>query len=396
MGRGGLLFEGALLGGRYTVKRRLGEGGMAIVWLVEEKSGGLYAVKEPIVKGVEEREALRNVKFVEHEGKMLSMISHPNVCGYFGRYRAKYGDLDSVIVVLEYMDGGSLRDVEGPLSPKEVKDVLSQVLGGLAAVHGAGVIHRDIKPSNLMRRGGAVKLIDFGTAISRFQSAREVVVSPGGYTAPEQLRGLNLFQNDVWSVGATVLFLATRKHPCQFMRGYDCSAPKAPEGVELRLPDLGDDLLNRFVTKALAPDYSQRFADAGEALAFLTGGVAERRGLTLMVKARAVPVPGGALYIGRTDDEKMDLKIERESLYIYDPDRYISRRHLELAEIQGRWYIRDLGSTNRTAVYRDGRWHLVWRGKGATSQWFELRDGDVVALGYDEEKGPYILITVRL
>ena len=131
-------------------------------------------------------------------------------------------------------------------------------------------------------------------------------------------------------------------------------------------------------------------------MAFLTGEAVVRRGLTLMVKARAVSVPGGTLYIGRTDEEEMDLKMEGELLYIYDPDKYISRRHLELAEIQGRWYIRDLGSTNKTAVYRDGRWHLVWRGRGATSRWFELRDGDVIALGYDEEKGPYILITVRL
>jgi len=396
MARGGLLFEGALLGGRYVVRRRLGEGGMAIVWLVEDKSGRPYAVKEPVIRGVEEREALRNVKFVEHEGRMLSMISHSNVCGFFGSYKEKYGNLEPVILVLEYMDGGSLRDVKRPLSPKEVKDVLLQVLKGLEAVHGAGVIHRDIKPSNLMRRGGAVKLIDFGTAILRFQSAREVVVSPGGYTAPEQLRGLDFFQNDVWSVGATALFLATKRQPCQFMRGYDCSASKAPEGVELKLPDLGDDLLNKFVAKALAPDYSQRFADAGEALAFLAGGTEVRRGLILRVKGRAVYVPGGALYIGRTDEKEMDLKMEGEFLYIYDPNGYISRRHLELAEIQERWYIRDLGSANKTAVYWGGRWHLVWRGRGATSQWFELRDGDVIALGYDEEKGPYILITVRL
>ena len=247
-----------------------------------------------------------------------------------------------------------------------------------------------------MRRGGAVKLIDFGTAILHYESVREVVVSPGGYTAPEQLRGLNLFQNDVWSVGATALFLATKRQPCQFMRGYDCSASKAPEGVELKMPDLGDDLLNKFVAKALAPDYSQRFADAGEALAFLAGGTEVRRGLILRVKGRAVYVPGGALYIGRTDEKEMDLKMEGGFLYIYDPNGYISRRHLELAEIEGRWYIRDLGSANKTAVYWGGRWHLVWRGRGATSRWFELRDGDVIALGYDEEKGPYILITVRL
>jgi len=396
MSRGGLLFEGASLGGRYVVKRKLGEGGMAVVWLVEDRSGRRYAVKEPIVKGVEEREALRNVRFVEHEGKMLSRISHLNVCGFFGQYKARYGKLESVIVVLEYMDGGSLKSVGGSLSPGELRNILVQVLEGLAAVHGAGVIHRDIKPSNLMRGGDVVKLIDFGTAISRFESAREVVVSPGGYTAPEQLRGLNLFQNDVWSVGATVLFLATGRHPCQFMRGYDCSASKVPEVLELRLPDLGDDVLNRFVAKALALDHTQRFADAGEALAFLAGKVAERRGLTLMVKARAVSVPGGALYIGRADDERMDLKLEGEFLYIYDPERYISRRHAELAEIQGRWYIRDLGSINRTAVYRGGRWHVVWRGRGVTSQWFELKNGDVIALGYDEEKGPYVHITVRL
>jgi len=395
MGREGLLFEGALLGGRYVVKRRLGEGGMAIVWLVEDKSGRLYAVKEPIVKGVGEREALRNVRFVEHEGRMLSRISHPNVCGFYGQYKARYGKLESVIAVLEYMDGGSLKNV-GTLSPKELRGVLTQVLEGLSAVHSAGIIHRDIKPSNLMTKGGVVKLIDFGTAVSRFESAQEIVVSPGGYTAPEQLRGLSLFQNDVWSVGATVLYLATGRHPCQFMRGYDCSASKAPERVELQLPDLGDDLLNRFVARALAPDYSRRFADAGEALAFLSGGAQLRRGLTLMVKARAVSVPGGVLYIGRADDEKLDLKIEGEVLYIYDPDRYISRRHVELAEIQGRWYIRDLGSTNRTAVYRGGEWHVVWRGRGVTSPWFELKDGDVIALGYDREKGPYILVTVRL
>jgi len=396
MARGGLLFEGALLGGRYVVRRRLGEGGMAVVWLVEDKSGRPYAVKEPVIRGVEEREALRNVRFVEHEGKMLSMISHPNVCGFFGSYKEKFGDLEPVILVLEYMDGGSLRDVGGPLSPKELKDVLLRVLKGLKAVHGAGVIHRDIKPSNLMRRGDAVKLIDFGTAILHYESVREVVVSPGGYTAPEQLRGLNFFQNDVWSVGATALFLATKRQPCQFMRGYDCSASKAPEGVELKMPDLGDDLLSKFVAKALAPDYSQRFADAGEALAFLAGGTEVRRGLILRVKGRAVYVPGGALYIGRTDEKEMDLKMEGEFLYIYDPNGYISRRHLELAEIHGRWYIRDLGSANKTAVYWGGRWHLVWRGRGATSRWFELRDGDVIALGYDEEKGPYILITVRL
>jgi len=397
MSRSGLLFAGASLGDRYVVRRKLGEGGMSIVWLAEESSGNWVAVKEPILQGVSQEEALRNIRFVEHEGRILSMISNPNVCGFYGAYRARYGGLNSVIIVIEYMDGGSLRDVPQPLSPGELRGVLRQILEGLAAVHSAGVIHRDIKPSNIMKRGGLIKLIDFGTALLRFESAREVVVSPGGYTAPEQLRGTSLFQSDIWSVGATVLYLATKKPPCQFIRGYDCSSsPRAPAALEPALPDLGDDLLNRFVAKALDPDYSRRFADAVEALMFLEGRHVERRGLRLVIRGRTIAVPGGRVYIGRSDERKVDLVLEGEFLYIYDPDKYISRRHVEIAEIHGRWYVRDLGSTNRTAVYRGGSWFYVWRGKGVTSQWFELKDGDILALGYDDEKGPYILLTVRL
>ncbi len=370
---------------------------MSIVWLVEDSSGNSFAAKEPIVQGVSQEEAVRNIKFVEHEGRILSMISHTNVCGFYGAYRSKYSGLNSVMIVIEYMDGGSLRDIPQPLPPEELKDVLRQMLEGLAAVHSAGIIHRDIKPSNVMRSRGLVKLIDFGTALLRFESAREVVVSPGGYTAPEQLRGTSLFQSDIWSVGATVLYLATKKSPCQFMRGYDCSSsPRAPGALELALPDLGSELLNRFVAKALNPDYSQRFADAVDALMFLEGRHVERRGLRLIIKGKTIDVASGRIYIGRGDERKLDLVLEGEVLYIYDPERYISRRHVEIAEIHGRWYIRDLGSTNRTAIYRGGSWFYVWRGKGVTSQWFELKDGDILALGYDDKKGPYILVTVKL
>ncbi len=84
MQRGGLLSVGASLGDKYVVRRKLGEGGMSIVWLIEEGSGHWFAAKEPILKGVSQEEALRNIKFVSHEGRILSMISHQNVCGFYG------------------------------------------------------------------------------------------------------------------------------------------------------------------------------------------------------------------------------------------------------------------------------------------------------------------------
>ncbi|MEM4439802.1 MAG: FHA domain-containing protein, partial [Pyrobaculum sp.] len=74
----------------------------------------------------------------------------------------------------------------------------------------------------------------------------------------------------------------------------------------------------------------------------------------------------------------------------------ISRRHALIYRREGRWYIKDLGSRNKTAVYRDKKWHLVYRGYMSESQPFELKNGDVVAICYDEQYGPYIQITIKI
>ncbi|MCU7786706.1 protein kinase [Pyrobaculum sp. 3827-6] len=392
----GLLSVGAVLGGTYKVVRQLGRGGMAVVWLVEDKEKNLYALKEPIVKGVSPEKAKQHIAFIDHERKILAQISHPNVLKLYGAYKMKYGGMEPVIILTEYLDGGSLRDIKEPMSAKELRDTARQILEGLAAVHKLDIIHRDIKPSNIMRGRGGLKIVDFGTALHRFEKALQIVISPGCYTAPEQSAGESLPQSDVWSVGATLIYLATKELPYKYMKGYTRDCRKVGD-IELELPDLGDDLLNQFLKKALHPDYKQRFADAADALGFLQGEAkAEKPGLKLRIKTHQVRVSGGRLYIGRTDDPKMDMKAEGEVLYIYDPNRYISRRHVEIAEINGKWFIRDLGSTNNTAIYRDGKWHVISKGKGTTSPWFELASGDIISLGYDEEKGPYIQIYVRI
>ena len=61
-----------------------------------------------------------------------------------------------------------------------------------------------------------------------------------------------------------------------------------------------------------------------------------------------------------------------------------------------KWFLKDLGSLNKTAVYRDGRWIEVYRGYKQESPEFELRDGDVIALAYDARKGPYLQVLFKI
>lgn len=392
----GILKEGVQLGDNYVVKRLLGKGGMSLVWLAEGKRGERLAVKEPIIAGVSEEEVKRNIAFVEHEGIILKKFNHQHICKLYDIKKGRYKGFTTVLLFLEYLEGGSLRDINEPLDAYALKNVAVQILEGLAEVHKAGVVHRDIKPSNVMLSRGVYKLVDFGTAVYNFEKALHIVVSPGGYTAPEQLlTGLVTPQADVWSVGATLVWAFTKQHPYIFIRGYDVDRIKGELRVEL--PSTGYDLLDRFLAKALEPDYKQRFKDAMDALNFLKGvAVKERSGLVLRVDANDIHLSQAQIIIGRTEDPHDHLKVEGSMLYIYDPNRYISRQHVEIIEHYGKWFIRDLGSVNRTGLYRDGRWYMVWRGRQAVSDWVEIQNGDIIALGYDDVKGPYKQIYVQI
>ncbi|MEM1890285.1 MAG: FHA domain-containing serine/threonine-protein kinase [Pyrobaculum sp.] len=375
--------------GDFVIKKMLGRGGMAIVWLAEGR-GERVAVKEPILDTAERE---RNIKFLRHEGIILSKVKSDYVCKLYAMYETKEGKVP--LLVLEYLDGGSLKEQAPITDVKKLKNVAYQILYGLSDIHSRGIIHRDIKPSNLMIGGGVVKLVDFGTAISHQEKALEVVISPGGYTAPEQLRGVSLFQSDIWSVGATLVYLYTGKHPCRYMKKYDCQNPAPGVEISVEAPSTGDSTLDQFISIALSPNYRRRFFDANEAVAFLDGALPKGEGLKLKIRTKLFMVKTSEIVVGRSDNPKDDLKIEGQMLYIYDPNQYISRRHLHVKEIQGQWYVRDLGSTNGTAIFRD-KWVNIWRGKGVDGPWVKLEDGDIIAIGYDDKKGPYELIGVRL
>lgn len=369
--------------GNYTVVGYVDSGGMSLIWRARDARGEEVIIKEPRL------DVAGSLRYIYHEGVVLGRIRHRNVIELKDFIHDSAG---VYYLVLEYAEGGSLAGLAGRLGAKEVRRLLLELLRGLAAAHYHGVIHRDLKPKNVLLRRGVVKVSDFGTSLHYRQRALDIVISPGGYTAPEQIRGLSLYQSDVWSAGATALYLLTGVQPCNFIRGYDCGNPSKSAYLQPMTPTTGRYDLDVFIATALQANYVYRFYDALEAYQFLKTGKPLVRPDVLHVRIRTlvVKVERGEFYIGGTAIREMDLKIEGDTIFIYDPRGVIAPRHVHFYLFSDGWYVRDLGTYGGTALLRDGVWsHLVpWK-------WTKLSYGDILALGFDQS-GPYELVGIGL
>jgi serine/threonine protein kinase len=123
-------------------------------------------------------------------------------------------DSDTVTMVLELMNRGSLKDLiqrqSQPLSERIIAPIVYQMLHGLSSLHKYRMLHRDLKPENvLVHSDGSVKLCDFGTSTLGEQSLNVTVLGTTKFMAPERLRGRQYGRpSDIWSLGLVVLDLA--------------------------------------------------------------------------------------------------------------------------------------------------------------------------------------------
>ena len=180
--------EGALLGGRYRVIERLGSGGMAAVYLAhDERLDRRVAVKRMHPGHGDEMDARR----FEREAKIGASLSHPNLVSIFDTLQ----DDESVLLVMEYVDGETLGDLlaRGSVEPKRAVAIVRAVAEALDHAHAGGIVHRDIKPGNvLIGDDGAIKLADLGIAkaVERTEiTGTGTVLGTPAYMAPEQLEG---------------------------------------------------------------------------------------------------------------------------------------------------------------------------------------------------------------
>ncbi len=272
--------------GQYRLKRRIGAGGMAEVYLAEHQLLKRPCAVKLIRPGVVTDP--RAMQRFEREVRLTARLSHPNTVEVYDYGRTEDG---TYYYVMEYLSGLSLDELvnrHGPLLPGRVVYLLRQVCGALREAHAAGLIHRDIKPSNIFaaRPGGlgdVAKLLDFGLVLpaailgeATLTGERQILGTPH-YMSPEQAKGGHKLdkRSDIYSLGAVAYYLLTGRPPFQANGRTAVLIAHARDPVEppsrVR-PGIPEDL-ERVVLRCLAKPPDQRFPDA-EALEQALGACA--------------------------------------------------------------------------------------------------------------------------
>ncbi|MBW1604184.1 serine/threonine protein kinase, partial [Streptomyces sp. JJ66] len=199
--------------GSFKLHRRLGAGGMGVVYLGSDKRGQRVALK------VIRPDLAEDQEFRSRFAREVSAARRIRG-GCTARLVAADLDADRPWFATQYVPGPSLHDKVhegGPLPPAQVAAIGAALAEGLVAVHEAGVVHRDLKPSNILLSPKGPRIIDFGiawaTGASTLTHVGTAVGSPG-FLAPEQVRGAVVQPaTDVFSLGATLAYAATGDSP---------------------------------------------------------------------------------------------------------------------------------------------------------------------------------------
>ena len=204
-----------VLGERYRVERHLARGGMAEVYLARDE-----LLHRSVAVKVLFPELAQDSSFVERfrrEARAAAGLNHPNIVSVydFGQ------DVGSYFIVMEYVDGVTLRDIirsDGPVPAARAVEIGADIAAALEAAHRHGVIHRDVKPGNVLIAAGTVKVADFG--IARAGDPRESLTRTGAvmgtatYLSPEQAQGKPIdHRSDIYSLGVVLYEMLTGRPP---------------------------------------------------------------------------------------------------------------------------------------------------------------------------------------
>lgn len=203
-----------LIDDRYRIEKKIGEGGMSIVYaakdIITKKSVAIKIIKGDMMANPV------NLSRFEREARAAASLSHPNIVRVInlGTYEGR------PYMANELINGQNLRAVLDirTISPLEACDIMYQLTSAVVHAHEHSVIHRDIKPQNVyLTADGTIKLGDFGIATFE-NSARltrsETIIGSVHYLAPEISRGQPAsFLSDIYSLGVTFFELITNRVP---------------------------------------------------------------------------------------------------------------------------------------------------------------------------------------
>jgi serine/threonine-protein kinase len=268
---------------RYVIRRKLGSGGMADVYLAEDQELG----RRVALKLLNDRHAADD-QFVERfrrEAQSAAGLSHPNIVSIFDRGLAE----GTYYIAMEFLDGRTLKELlirNGPTPIPIAIDYARQILGALSFAHRNGIIHRDIKPHNIVvGSDGRLKVTDFGIARSGASQMTEAgsIVGTAQYLSPEQARGARVDpRSDLYSLGIVLYEMLTGRVPFTGDTAVEIAMKhlsEVPEPPSKLRPEVPHDL-DAVVMRALAKEPERRYGSAEEMdadLARVARGVAVSR-----------------------------------------------------------------------------------------------------------------------
>ena len=271
--------------GQYELKRKLGEGGMGVVY---EATHVLLGRRTAVKLLPTESSGERNIARFEREVQQTSRLRHPNTVNVYDYGRTPDGQF---YYAMEYLDGLNLEEVvaaEGPLAEPRVVHIVKQAAEALGEAHAMSLVHRDVKPANIMlcQRGHVpdlVKVLDFGLVkelapTSATVTAAGTIVGTPSYLAPEAIAEADAASpaSDIYALGAVAYFLRTGRPVFEAPNVIAVCAKhlnETPESPSLHAPHPLDPALEAIIVRCLAKDPADRFetgADLAAALADLT------------------------------------------------------------------------------------------------------------------------------
>ena len=265
----------------YRVLRRIGEGGMGVVYEAEDpRLGRRVALKFLPDELAADPVALERFR---REAKAASALNHPNVCTVYdvGEHRGR------PFIAMELLDGRTLKQaLDGrPLATERILQVGAQLADALVAGHARGIVHRDVKSANVVvTERGQAKLLDFGLARHSVESPAAAVETPTesiphhltqagtvvgtlAYMSPEQVRGTPPdARSDLFSLGVVLYEMATGVLPFrgrttgELMEAILARRPEPPARLNPAIPEP----LEQVVLKALEKDRELRYQSAAD------------------------------------------------------------------------------------------------------------------------------------
>jgi serine/threonine protein kinase len=224
-----MLGEEQALHNRYHIQRQLGHNAGRHTLLAQD----LHTQELVVLKILSFNSDFRweDLKLFEREAETLKSLSHPAIPRYLDSFELDLPDCRGFVLVQTYIDATSLQDwiKRGrTFSEDEVKQIAKALLNVLSYLHDRNppVIHRDIKPSNILltsdrsaHQVGDLYLVDFGSVQTAVrETGTMTIVGTYGYMPPEQFSGRAFRASDLYSLGATLIYLVTGTHPADLLQ----------------------------------------------------------------------------------------------------------------------------------------------------------------------------------